>query len=244
MSDWTLEASEEGAAVSIRLAGRPASPASWGRSCAALEKAWPASGRVELEVHGAPTGGPGLSGEGASSLVDAAARLLRRRGRSRAVLIARVDGSLAGPWLALALSAELLVVAEGMAAEALFWEDSRLLTPGEMLAVAARLGRARGLEWALSGATFDAAELLRRRAALGGEAGDRAWASAKAGSLVAQGAAASLMRTREPGRAAFETLERTAFAACFDAADREEGVRAFADRREPEFPSQRPKSSS
>jgi enoyl-CoA hydratase/carnithine racemase len=244
MKAWTIESSEEDAATRILLGGRPSTAADWERSCAELEKRWPLSGRVELEIEGPGEPLTALEGGDPEALIVAAGSLMRRRSRSRALLLARSSGRAAGPWLSLALSADLLLVAEGMAADALFWEDSRLLTPGEMLGVAGRLGRARALEWALAGVPFGASELLERHAALGGEEGRRAWESARAGSLVAQEAAASLMRSREPGRAASETLERTAFTACFDAADRAEGVSAFQQRRQARFPSQRSKTRS
>jgi len=238
-ADWGLDAEVERGVTRLQLRGRPRTLAAWTRSCDELQDAWPLSGRVELEVLGPDEPIAGLSGGEPEALVSAAASLLRARRRSRAPLIVRVDGRVAGPWLALTLSAELLVVSEGMAAEALFWEDSQLLTPGEMLGVADRLGRAQALEWALAGRSFSAADLLERHAAMSGEAGRRAWDSARAGSLVAQEAAASLLRSRETGRAALETLERTAFAACFWQGDRAEGVKAFRELRDPQFQSQR-----
>jgi 1,4-dihydroxy-2-naphthoyl-CoA synthase len=52
---------------------------------------------------------------------------------------------------------------------------------------------------------------------------------------VAQAAAVALLARRETGRAAAEALERAAFALCFAARDRGEGVLAFLDKREPRF---------
>jgi enoyl-CoA hydratase/carnithine racemase len=67
------------------------------------------------------------------------------------------------------------------------------------------------------------------------DAGEAAWRDLRKTSDVARAAAASLLGRRETGRAAAEALERAAFALCFAADDRAEGVRAFLERREPRF---------
>lgn len=243
MADWALETSEGEGCVRLALSGRPRDIACWTACCRELRTAWPRHGRVELLIEAPGSPGEALASGDPSALVEAAFELLEARRGNAAPLLVDVRGRVSGPWLGLALSAELLLVGEGMAAEALVCEDSRLLTPGELLGVAGRLGRPRALEWGLTGRSITAAELLDSHAALDGDEGRRAWEAARAGSLVAQQAAATLLREREPGRAAFEALERTLFAACFAEGDRAEGVEAFRQKREPDFPSQRDDTS-
>lgn len=246
MSCCRIELREEGDGRFLVATLRPEDPGDWVEVCERLAVALGGAGRVLAVLKGPaePGSGPGtrLTGEPreALGLVEAAARLRRARLSLEGPLAVRAEGLFVGPLLTLALSAELLVAGDGMAAEALFWEDSRLLVPGELSTVAARLGRARALEWALLGGRLEGGEA----GALSGEAGERAFRSLRSGSLTAQSAALRLLRNGGRSRAGAEALERVAFALCFAEADRTEGLAAFTGRREPDFPSNRSETSS
>ena len=155
-------------------------------------------------------------------------------------LIAAVDGFALGGGFELALMADLMVL--GLTARLGLPETNLGLIPGagggqRLMALA---GRARAMRMVLTGEVIDAATAfdwgiaayLAEGPALG-MAEPLAQRLAGRAPLALRAAKAALLAGEE-GALALE-VERRAFEALLDSADKAEGIRAFRDRRKPEF---------
>lgn len=155
-------------------------------------------------------------------------------------LIAAVDGFALGGGFELALMADLMVA--GATARLGLPETGLGLIPGagggqRLMALA---GRARAMRMVLTGEIIDAATAVGWGIA-GWQADGPALALAEPlAARLARGAPLALMAAKRAlvageERALALAEERAAFEALLDSADKAEGIRAFRDRRKPEF---------
>lgn len=155
-------------------------------------------------------------------------------------LIAAVDGFALGGGFELALMADVLVL--GATARLGLPETNLGIIPGagggqRLMALA---GRARAMRMVLTGEIIDAATALDWGIAAYGAEGAAADLADPLAARLAARAPLALMAAKRALIVGEEkvlalTEERAAFEALLDTADKTEGIRAFRDRRKPEF---------
>ncbi|MFZ1469738.1 MAG: enoyl-CoA hydratase-related protein [Paracoccaceae bacterium] len=155
-------------------------------------------------------------------------------------LVAAVDGFALGGGLELALMADLMIV--GPDARLGLPETSLGLIPGAGggQRLMARIGPARAARMVLTGEIIDAQTAyawgLASHLATGPAADEGATLTARLAGrapLALQAAKRALVQGAESALAL--TAERLAFEALLDSADKTEGIRAFRDKRKPDF---------
>lgn len=155
-------------------------------------------------------------------------------------LIAAVDGFALGGGFELALMADILVL--GQTARVGLPETTLGLIPGagggqRLLALA---GRARAMRMVLTGEIIDAATARDWGIAAYLAEGDAGVLAGELAARLAGRAPLALMAAKRALVAGDEAAlaldaERAAFEALLDSADKREGIRAFRDKRKPEF---------
>lgn len=155
-------------------------------------------------------------------------------------LIAAVDGFALGGGLELALMADVMVL--GATARLGLPETNLGLIPGagggqRLMALA---GRARAMRLVLTGEIIEAGTALDWGIAAYGAEGAAAEVAEPLAARLASRAPLALMAAKRALIAGEETAlalaeERAGFEALLDTADKTEGIRAFRDRRKPEF---------
>lgn len=155
-------------------------------------------------------------------------------------LIAAVDGFALGGGFELALMADVMVL--GSTARVGLPETNLGLIPGagggqRLMALA---GRARAMRMVLTGEIIDAATALAWGIAAHGAEGAAAEVAEPLAARLATRAPLALMAAKRALIAGEEKAlalaeERAAFETLLDTADKTEGIRAFRDRRRPEF---------
>lgn len=185
----------------------------------------------------------GDAADGGANGDDEGSRTVERLARVQAPIVAAIDGSARGFALELALACDLRVVAAGACLALPQVALGRIPSAGGTQRLPRLIGRGRALEMILAGTEIDADEA--RRIGLVHRVAAANAVRAEAESLAATMAEASPVALRYAKEALYAgqdltleqgmRLELDLYLLLFSTHDREEGIRAFREKRKPRF---------